>query len=183
MSNVLKVSHQETIRSLHEKGWSDRRIARELGINRRTVNRYGAKCTIVPPGKPTGRQSQCDPFAQAINEKVEVGLSGQRIYQDLVEESGFTGSYDAVKRFIGKLRRTQPGRVWRMESQPGEEMQVDFGLGAPIEDGPGGKSRRSWPPALSWSGLTCNRCPRRSFRATKRHSAMCIGTVTSPSSS
>ena len=40
MSNVLKVSHQEAIRSLHEKGWSQRRIARELGINGRTVRRY-----------------------------------------------------------------------------------------------------------------------------------------------
>ncbi len=169
MSNVLKVSHQETIRSLHEKGWSDRRIARELGINRRTVNRYWAKCTIPPPGsadeeepkctivptgKSIGRRSQCDPFTQAINEKVEAGLSGQRIYQDLVEESGFTGSYDAVKRFVGKLRRTQPARVWRMESQPGEEMQVDFGLGAPIEDGPGGKSRRSW---VFRAVLSCSR--------------------------
>ena len=169
MSNVLKVSHQETIRSLHEKGWSDRRIARELGINRRTVNRYWAKCTIPPPGsadeeepkctivptgKSMGRRSQCDPFTQAINEKVEAGLSGQRIYQDLVEESGFTGSYDAVKRFVGKLRRTQPARVWRMESQPGEEMQVDFGLGAPIADGPGGKSRRSW---VFRAVLSCSR--------------------------
>ena len=71
-------------------------------------------------------------------------MSAQRIYQDLVEESGFTGSYESVKRFVGKLARTQPERVWRMECQPGEEMQVDFGLGAPIEDGPGGKSRRSW---------------------------------------
>ena len=38
MSNVLKVSHQEAIRSLHEKGWSQRRIAGEFGINRRTVS-------------------------------------------------------------------------------------------------------------------------------------------------
>ena len=37
----MKVSHQEAIRSLHEKGWSQRRIAREIGINRRTVRRYG----------------------------------------------------------------------------------------------------------------------------------------------
>ena len=40
MSNVLKVSHQEANRSLHEKGWSQRRIARELGINGRTVRGY-----------------------------------------------------------------------------------------------------------------------------------------------
>ena len=54
MSNVLKVSHQEAIRSLHQKGWSQRRIARELGINRRTVRRYvegESKCTsISTPG-------------------------------------------------------------------------------------------------------------------------------------
>ena len=50
MSNVLKVSYQETIRSLHQMGWSERRIARELGINRRTVKRHASKCTIVPTG-------------------------------------------------------------------------------------------------------------------------------------
>jgi hypothetical protein len=37
----------------------------------------------------------------------------------------------------------QPQRVWRMEARPGEEVQVDFGLGAPIEDG-ASRSRRSW---------------------------------------
>ena len=48
MSNVLKLSLQEAIRSLHEKGWGQRRIARELGIHRNTVKGYiegGSKCT------------------------------------------------------------------------------------------------------------------------------------------
>jgi len=40
MSNVLKVSLQATIYSLHNRGWSRRRIARELGIDRETVGRY-----------------------------------------------------------------------------------------------------------------------------------------------
>jgi transposase len=75
--------------------------------------------------------------------KVEVGLSAQRIYQDLVEENGFTDSYESVKRFVRKLREAQPERVWRMECRPGEEAQVDFGLGALIDDGQG-KRRRSW---------------------------------------
>jgi transposase len=75
--------------------------------------------------------------------KVEVGLSAQRIYQDLVEESGFTDSYQSVKRFVRKLRSIQPDRVWRLECQPGEELQLDFGLGAPIDDAQG-KTRRSW---------------------------------------
>jgi transposase len=162
MSNVLKVSLQESIYSLSDRRWSQRRIARELRIDRETVGRYlrirsnpaisiagnggasDSKPAIPTAGKPAGRKSQCEQFAEAIAVKVDVGLSAQRIYQDLVEESGFAGSYEAVKRYVGKLRKTQPVRVWRMECQPGEEMQVDFGLGAPIEDGPGGKSRRSW---------------------------------------
>ena len=35
MTNLLKVSLQATIYSLHGRGWSRRRIARELGINTR----------------------------------------------------------------------------------------------------------------------------------------------------
>lgn len=161
MSNFLKVSLQETIWSLHDRKWSHRRIARELRIDRGTVGRYlrlrsnpaistaggggsaEANPAIATAGKIAGRKSQCEPLTESILAKVEVGLSAQRIYQDLVEESGFTDSYESVKRFVRKVRATQPARVWRMECQPGEEMQVDFGLGAMIEDGEG-KARRSW---------------------------------------
>ena len=174
MSNVLKVSHQEAIKSLHRKGWSWRRIARELGINRRTARRYArtkladptpgpaeaceSKCTISTPGSGegsgpkcgtdsppghSGRKSRCEPLAGPIAGKVEAGLSAQRIYQDLVEESGFEGSYQSVKRFVRRLKAAGPGRVQRMECQPGEEMQVDFGLGVPLV-GAEGKPRRTW---------------------------------------
>ena len=40
VSNVLKVSLQTTIYSLAVRGWSQRRIASELGINCETVRRY-----------------------------------------------------------------------------------------------------------------------------------------------
>jgi transposase len=90
-----------------------------------------------------GRKSWCEPFGAAIELKMEAGLSAQRIYQDLVEENGFLGSYQSVKRFVRRLRQRQPERVWRIECQPGEEMQVDFGLGAPMEQDDG-KTRRSW---------------------------------------
>jgi hypothetical protein len=40
VSNVLKVSLQATIYSLYDRGWSGRRIARELEICRETVGRY-----------------------------------------------------------------------------------------------------------------------------------------------
>src|SRR4029077_15278676 len=56
MSNVLKVSLQTTIYSLAERGWSQRRIASELGINRETVGRYWrlAKPAISTGGAAEG---------------------------------------------------------------------------------------------------------------------------------
>jgi transposase len=126
MSNVLKVSLQTTIHSLAERGWSQRRIARELGINRETVGRYlrladSAKPAISTAGKNAGRKSQCEPLAEMILAKVEVGLSAQRIYQDLVEESGFSDSYQSVKRFVRKLRTVGPERIYRLECQPAKK--------------------------------------------------------------
>ena len=62
MSNILEVPQQHAIQSLIAKRWSVRRIARTLGVNRRTVQRYAAaaasKCTTeviagsVPPDPP-----------------------------------------------------------------------------------------------------------------------------------
>src|SRR5467141_4890142 len=146
MPNVLKVNLQATIYSLNDRGWSRRRIARELGIDRETVGRYlllakpaisttgSEEATEVKPaistaGNGVGRRSQCEPLAEVIRAKVEVGLSAQRIYQDLVEENGFTDSYQCVKRFVRKLRAARPERIWRMECQPGAALQLDFGLG------------------------------------------------------
>jgi len=61
---------------------------------------------------------------------VSLGLSAQRIYQDLVVEHTFAGSYQAVKRFVRQVRQTQPVPFVRMEVLPGAEAQVDFGQGA-----------------------------------------------------
>ena len=38
--NQLKMDIQQTIKTLSSGGWSERRIGRELGINRETVARY-----------------------------------------------------------------------------------------------------------------------------------------------
>lgn len=40
MSNIIKMEEQQAIIGLKAQGWSDRKIARELVLNRRTVKRY-----------------------------------------------------------------------------------------------------------------------------------------------
>ena len=134
MSNVLKVSLQTTIYSLADRGWSQRRIASELGINRETVSGLcgwqnrpfrppalrRARLQNQPfrsPALELGRRSYCEPLAEAIAAKVEVGLSARRIYQDLVEQNGFNDSYQSVQRLFASLR--QPNHsgsgAWKLD--------------------------------------------------------------------
>ena len=90
-----------------------------------------------------GRKSLCLEHASLILQKVESGLSAQRIYQDLKSEGSFIGSYQSIKRYVRKLRRSDPKLVHRIEVQPGEEVQVDFGSGPTLVSGEG-KKRKTW---------------------------------------
>jgi len=180
MANRLKMAKVNAILQLRERGWSFRRIARELGVHRDTVSRHvreasasasPAKVTLgsegasppnpakvthgtegeAPPnpakvthGDPATR-SQCEPFRADIKARLERGLSAQRIWQDLRDEQAFTGSYSCVKRFARRLGKGRPLPFRRMECEPGEQGQVDFGRGAPIV---GHDGRRRYPHVL-----------------------------------
>jgi transposase len=91
----------------------------------------------------TGRKSLCVDHAELILAKFEDGLTAQRIYQDLRIESSFTGSYQSVKRYVRRLRRRHPELVQRIEVEPGEEVQVDFGTGPTLLQSDG-KKRKTW---------------------------------------
>ena len=129
MANQLKMAMVNAILTLKQRGWSHRRIVQELGINRETVARYvnlwqtnPKPATNAPPGsedsKPAkapigsvsqsgqkaGPKSQCEAFRKVVEAKLKVGLSSQRIYQDLRDEYGFDGSYYSVRRFVKRLR-------------------------------------------------------------------------------
>jgi transposase len=192
MPHLLKVAVIDTILSLHQRGWSQRRIARELGIDRETVARHlrlarapkpanapigspvvddiskpanapiGSAVdsdppkpanapigsvglpdmpTALPPLSGAGRASDCLPWRSLIEAKLQLGLSAQRIHQDLVAEHGFTGSYYSVRRFVHSLEAIQELPFRRLECGPGEEAQVDFGTGAPLVTDDGKRRR------------------------------------------
>jgi transposase len=66
------------------------------------------------------------------------------IWQDLVAESGFSGGYQTVKRFVRKLHGSQqPRQRAVIFTAPGEEAQVDYGSGPMVRDSKTGKYRRT----------------------------------------
>jgi transposase len=93
----------------------------------------------TPPPRPpasapvaaTVTASACEPHRAFIEAQLRLRRNAMAIYQDLVDLHGFTGAYNSVKRFVGKLRHREPEQFDRLAFLPGEEMQVDYGNGAP----------------------------------------------------
>jgi transposase len=135
MGRNLTMSQNRTIHELHKLGWSNRRIGEELGIDRRAVARALEKQPSEEPAEPQASQSKCLLYQKTIEEKLLLGLSLQRIWQDLQYEVNFDGGYDSVKRFVRKLTKKNPEPYARIETSPGHEAQVDFGEGAPTRCG------------------------------------------------
>ena len=179
--NVLKPHKRTTIFTLLGLGKSQRDIERITGIDRKTIRSYqrlyeaqranspGVATDpidqIPPPWPPVGKPSspvlaasKCEPHRAFIDAQLRLGRNAMAIYQDLVDRHGFDGAYNSVKRFAAGLRHKAPEQFDRLSFAPGEEMQVDYGEGAPTRVAGTNRYRK---PRLFVATL---RYSRRSFR-------------------
>ena len=93
--------------------------------------------------KPTVR-STCEAYRDLIEQGLALGRNSKAIWQDLVSDHGFAGSYQAVKRYVRRLRGPQrPEPAGIILTAPGEEAQVDYGSGPMVRDAQSGKYRRT----------------------------------------
>src|SRR5690606_42134922 len=113
--------------------------------------------TSTPVASP-GATSLCEPHRPFIEAQLRLGRNATAIYQELADTHGFAGHYNSVQRFVARLRVREPEQFDRLSFLPGEEMQVDYGEGAPTRV-PG--SERYRKPRLFVATL---RYSRASFR-------------------
>ena len=128
---------------LHKHGWSISALAREFGLNWRTVKRE-----VESPG-PRHYPSRTEPTAlteaqlRHVERRLAVcpSIRGTDLHGELERDYGYTGSYPAFAR---KLRRLRPAQVRdpeiRFETNVGVQTQADWALlgnGWPLEDGTG----------------------------------------------
>jgi len=112
--------------SLKREGFSNRAIARQLGLDRRTVARY-IKNREFPRYTVVNRQSGLAPYHGMIKDWLEKeDYQATRIH-DLVQLQGYTGSYETVKRYVRKVKEDRDRIAYiRFETNPGLQAQVDF---------------------------------------------------------
>lgn len=88
--------------------------------------------------------SSCEPYREWIEGELARGRRAKTIWQDLVDDHGFTSSYQSVKRFARALRGTGAREAHAtIVTGPGEEGQVDYGDGPMVRDPGTGRYRRT----------------------------------------
>src|ERR1700683_5064534 len=123
-----------------DRGEGIKQIARELGVDRKTVKRW-LRLGAWQPRQAQHRGRQLDRFASFIERRApEVGFNSAVLHREL-QGLGFTGGIVQVQRW---LRPQREQRKWselttvRFETGPGEQAQVDYGqlkiwIGAQVE--------------------------------------------------
>lgn len=79
--------------------------------------------------------SGCEPYREVIEFGLGLGRNAMAIWQSLVDDHCYEGSYSSVRRFVQKLRgTTSPEARAVIVTAPGEEGQVDYGTGPMVRD-------------------------------------------------
>ena len=118
------------ILDLHRSGLTQRAIARKLGISRNTVKKYiETPENCLKAQEAHQHKSILDPYCGTIKTWLDEDeyYKATWIYDRLVNQ-GYAGSYETVKRKVGKLKdHKQKIAYMRFETDPGHQAQVDFG--------------------------------------------------------
>jgi transposase len=156
-----------------QQGQSDRAIARDMRIDRKTVGRYRAWATeqdllsgqLPPLGElhqlaaktlntsaPPQNISTVADYQELVIKLRKQGVEIAAIHERL-KERGYSGSYSSVHRFVRRLEVNGPEATVPVETMPGEEAQADFGYAGKMLDPETGVLRKTWAfvMTLSWS--------------------------------
>src|SRR5215831_1252529 len=121
---------QRTIFEIHRlahEGLSMRKIARTLGITRRTAHKY---LDEPNPARPIlHRPSMLDPFQEAIDRLLQIDPKASAVViRQRLEAQGFTGGLTIVRNHLRQVRAPRPPKpAIRFETPPGHQCQVDWG--------------------------------------------------------
>ncbi|HSJ74977.1 MAG TPA: IS21 family transposase [Gemmatimonadales bacterium] len=125
---LIEESRWGAVRALWERGVSKKAIARELGLDIKTVRKWCRQAWSPQKRRSQGRVlDSWEAFLRA--RAPEVGFNAMVLHRELAGP-GYEGSYAALAKYIAPWRETWRGAelpTVRFETCPGEQAQVDWG--------------------------------------------------------
>lgn len=125
--HMLRKEDLAVIKSLHQRGVYQKDIAAELGVHPRTVSRaLNREDEPKPERKRSG--SKLEPYQAKIDELLKAGVWNAKVILREIQAEGYSGGYTMLRQYIQPKRALRPGRATvRFETQPGKQMQSDWG--------------------------------------------------------
>lgn len=143
---------------LKSKDQSNCEIARTLGVSEGTV-RYHLRRSGTEDGRQ-GKPSKAEAVSGIIREWLSLRQDASRpaniqeLYEFLVEEHGYEGSYRSVLRYVRRRYPKPKRRTYRrIETPPGAQAQVDWFEQRQVDVGEGSQTLYGFVMALSHSRM------------------------------
>jgi len=115
------------IHRLRDMQFSIRKIAQTLNIDRGTVAKYIVDPVIVRKAGPA-RSSKLDPYRDFIKEMVDqYPKINAPVVLRQIQGKGFDGEITILREYLRLLKDRPKEAFIRFESQPGEQLQIDWG--------------------------------------------------------
>jgi len=165
MNEVMEILYQ------WHQGTGIKGIQRSLGYDRKTIRRYirgawevGLKREEPFPDEQEMlgklkellersallRETPAKEILRGYRDEIEKLLAEKemtvkQVKRLLAERHGLNVSYSSVLRYVGEeFNRGKPEATVHLETEPGEEAQVDFGYAGLMRDPDTGKDRKTW---------------------------------------
>ena len=158
------MNHLREIINRLRAGESERRIAQDLRLSRPTVHKYKLwgeeqgyldpnqllptatelEVALGPVRQPPQMTSSLADYQSFVEQLLAQGVEMTAIWQRLKDNYKYQGSYSAVRRFVQRLQPAEPQAFVRVQCEPGEELQVDFGSAGQLFDPVSGRLRPAY---------------------------------------
>jgi transposase len=129
-NRMLEPEVVDRIRELSGQGLGSRRIARQLRISRNTVRRYLAGAMVGFHERPAARRLDGATLSEVHRLYRTVAEGNTVVIQQELAREDIHVDLRTLQRAVAPLRRADRARALatvRFETQPGQQLQIDFG--------------------------------------------------------
>lgn len=135
-------------------GWKVETVARRFGVHHSVVRRM-IRDSAPLDGRRAPKGSLIDPHREFLVSRLgeHPELTSTRLFMEL-RDRGYAGGISVVRRYIAKVRAPRQRKAYlRVETEPGEQAQVDWGSFGQIRIGATQRPLSAFAMVLSWSRL------------------------------
>jgi transposase len=124
---MLNLEAWMQLQELYQQGMSQSQIARELGLDRKTVRKYLKQPPRDYPARPA-RTRKTDPYLAYLRERWEQGVqNASKLFRE-IQQRGYPGGRSQLREVVSPWRTEGRERAFvRFETKPGEQAQMDWG--------------------------------------------------------